>query len=347
MKVTLAEIAELVDGEVTGDPTVVVTGLAGVREATGESLTFVSLKKYLPLLDETQAAAAVVARNVSSDKLPLVRVDNPDLAFAVIAEEYVFCPPKLEPGTHPNAVVAVDAVLGKDVVVSAFAVVQSGARIGDRTVLYPGVYVGHDTVIGADCILHPNVVIRESVSVGDRCVFHPGAVIGADGFGYVTVDGVNRKVPQVGTVIIESDVEIGVCSAIDRARVDATIIGQGTKIDNLVQIGHNVHVGRNCMIVSLTGISGSTKLGDGCMMGGQVGLAGHIELSDGVMVAARAGVMNSFPAGTIISGEPAQEHRKTLRLVAAQRKIPALIKQVQELTERIATLEAKAKNPGP
>ena len=346
MKATLSEIAKLVNGEVVGNPGVVVTGLAGLRDATPHSLTFVSQRSYLPLLAETRAAAAVVGLDVVSDKLPLVRVKDPDLAFALIAREYVPGPVRPKPGVHPGAIVASDAILGADVAVSAFVVVESGARIGRGSVLYPGVYVGPGAVVGEDCLLYPHVVVRDAVKIGDRCILHPGVVVGADGFGFVPDGDAILKVPQIGTVIIGNDVEIGACTTIDRARLDATVVGDGAKIDNLVQIGHNVRIGRNCLIVAQTGISGSTRLGDGCMVGGQVGLSGHIELGDGVKVAARAGVINSFPAGKVISGEPAQEHGQTLRTLAAARRLPELLKQVHQLSERIAKLEAQANNAG-
>jgi len=298
------------------------------------------------MLASTQAAAAVVGPGVNSDRLPLIRVKDPDLAFALIARKYFPEPGRPAPGVHPGAVVARDAHLEADVAIAPFVVVESGARIGRNTVLHSGVYVGRDVVLGADCVLHPNVVLRNNVSIGDRCILHPGVVIGADGFGYVPTEMGIQKIPQIGTVIIGNDVEIGAGTTIDRARLDATVIGEGTKIDNLVQIGHNVQIGRNCIIVAQVGISGSTRLGDGCMVGGQVGIAGHLQMGDGVRMAARAGVMNSFPDGKTISGEPAQEHVQTLRMLAAQRKLPELIKQLQQLSERIAALEAQSDHTG-
>ena len=327
-----------------GDPGVLVTGLAGLREAGPGSLTFVHQPSYLPLLAETRASAAVVGPDVVSDRLPLIRVKDPDLAFALIARRYIPGPPRPAPGVHPSAVVSKDAFLEPDVAVAPFVVVESGARIGRGTVLYSGVCVGQDTVVGAECVLYHNVVLRERVRIGSRCILHPGVVIGADGFGYASAGAGILKISQIGTVVIGDDVEIGACTTIDRARIDATVIGDGTKIDNLVQVGHNVRIGRNCLIVAQTGISGSTRVGDGCMVGGQAGLSGHLELGDGVKVAARAGVMNSFPAGKVISGEPAQEHGQTLRMLAAERKLPELLKQLHQLRERVAALEAQAKN---
>lgn len=344
MKVVLAEIAELVGGRIAGNPETLITGLAGVREAKPGELTFVAQSDYVPLLETSGASAAVVCPGVGTERMALVYVEDPDRAFADIAQAFFAVPVRLEVGVHPSAVVAADAVLGKDVVVSANVVIRPGARVGDRTVLYPGVYVGDDASIGSDCTVYANCVLRERVVVGDRCVLHPGVVVGSDGFGYLSSRTGHRKIPQIGNVLIGDDVEIGANTCIDRARVGSTVIGAGTKIDNLVQIGHNVHVGGNCLIVSQAGLAGSCRLGDNCVLGGQAGLREHVVVGAGVHVAGRAGVTKSIPGPGSVSGLPAQDHRSELRLQAALRRVPALLTAVRQLTERIVRLEAQAKN---
>ena len=243
MKKTLAQIAEIVKGEVVGDKGLVITGLSGVQEAQKGELTFIANSKYIPLAQTTKASAVLVFRDMRIPGKSFIRTDNPSLAFAQIAsvmlEEGVYRPR----GIHPTAIIAPDAVMGKNVAVGPYTVIESWARVADNTVLHSGCYVGHHTTIGNNCLVYPNVTIRERLTIGDRVVIHSGTVLGSDGFGFVQVDGVHEKIPQIGTVIVEDDVEIGANVAIDRARFDKTVIGKGTKIDNLVQVAHNVILG--------------------------------------------------------------------------------------------------------
>jgi len=228
-------------------------------------------------------------------------------------------------------VVDPSVVLGGGVSVGPNAVIGPGCRIGDRTVVGPGCILGEDVTVGSDCLLHPGVVVRERCTVGDRCILHPGVVLGSDGFGFATVDGVHHKVPQVGTVVLEDDVELGANVCVDRGALGETRIGRGTKVDNLVQIAHGVTVGKGCLLVAQVGISGSTVLGDHVVMAGQSGVAGHLKIGNRVVATAKAGVVRNVPDGTMVSGFPARPHREWLRDAAALRRIEALRQKVREL----------------
>jgi UDP-3-O-[3-hydroxymyristoyl] glucosamine N-acyltransferase len=339
VKVTLQELADLVDGSVDGDGSTVITGISGVKEAREGDITFIANQRYSGLLQETQASAVVVHKDLHNDlPMPAIRVKNPDLAFAKIVESIAPKYHKLEPGIHPTAQVAEGVELAEGVSVQAHAVIREGVKIGARTVIMPGVFIGEDTSIGEHCLLEPQVTIRQRISIGNRVIIHTGTVIGSDGFGFSTVEGVHHKIPQIGTVEIEDDVEIGANVTIDRARFDKTIIGQGTKIDNLVQIAHNVVIGEHSIVVAQTGISGSTVIGKNVILAGQSGVIGHIEIGDNVIAAARAGVTKDVPSDTRVSGFPALPHEKEMKLQACVRKLPELIATVKKLEEEVAKL---------
>ena len=261
MQISVADIAQLVKGELIGDGGLLVSGFSGIKEAKKNELTFLSNPKYEPLLLDTQAGVILVPRQISCPGKTLIRVDNPSLSFTQVVNHLLKDAPDYKPrGIHPTAVIAPGAKLAPDVAVGAHTVIEDGAVIAEGCVLYANCYVGHETHLGKNCLIYPQVVLREKVSLGNRVIIHSGTVIGSDGFGYVTVDGKHMKIPQVGTVLIEDDVEIGANVTIDRARFDKTIIGEGTKIDNLVQIAHNVTIGKHCLIVAQSGIAGSTKI---------------------------------------------------------------------------------------
>lgn len=335
MKATVGQLARLVKGKIYGNRDTVITGFAGIREARPGDITFLANKRYLPLLSRTKASAVVVdkAIKICQDRLtlPLVLVANPDLAFARLVAHFSPPPPDLARLVHPQAIVSPRAKLGRDVAIQPFAVIQPGAKIGDRTVIYPNVYIGHQAVLGQDCLIYPNVVIRERCLIGDRVIIHSGTVIGSDGFGYATVKGVHHKIPQVGIVKVESDVEIGANVTIDRARFGQTLIGRGTKIDNLVQIAHNVRIGPNSIIVAQAGISGSTRLGKNVTLAGQVGVVGHIRIGNNVTVAGKSVVTKDIPAGAVVSGNPAQPHIRQQRELALIRKLPQIYQAVKDL----------------
>jgi UDP-3-O-[3-hydroxymyristoyl] glucosamine N-acyltransferase len=228
--------------------------------------------------------------------------------------------------------------LGKNIAIGPFAIIEDNVILGDDTIVYGNSYIGHDTNIGTKCIIYPNVSIRERITLGNRVIIHCGTVIGSDGFGFAKIRGVQEKIPQIGTVLIEDDVEIGANVTIDRARFDKTIIGKGTKIDNLVQIAHNVIIGENCIIVAQAGISGSTIVGKGVILAGQAGLVGHITVGDGAVAAAQAGVTKSIPAHTMVSGYPARPHDVAKRVNACVQNLPQLYKRIKELEQKIEKL---------
>ncbi len=342
---TLAELAAILGGEVVGDGNVVIRGVAGIREAMPGDLTFLANARYESYLLETRASAVICSREGRSAPLPLLKVDNPYLAFQRIVR--VFRPelPRQQPGVHPSAVVAPDAELGEGVSVGAHCVVESRARLGRNVVLMPGCTIGVAAEVGADTILYPGVVVREECTLGERCIVHPNAVIGADGFGFAFDSGRYHKIPQVGIVAIGDDVEIGANTTIDRATTDATRIGDGTKIDNLVQIGHNVVIGKHCIVVAQVGISGSTELEDYVTLGGQSGLVGHIRIGRGAQVGAQSGVSKSVAAGATVFGYPAVPISLFKRLHAFWQRLPQIWERTKDLEQRVERLETQVGSP--
>ncbi|RPH38930.1 MAG: UDP-3-O-(3-hydroxymyristoyl)glucosamine N-acyltransferase, partial [Planctomycetota bacterium] len=268
MDVTLDDLARLVGGKVTGDGKTVIRAVNGIREAGPGDITFLANSKYAPLLASTKASAVIVSDGTPAP-IPTLSVRNPDLAFGKVAELLGGASARPPAGVHPTAVVSPKATLGKNVSIGAGTVVEDGASIGDNSVLYPQVYVGVEAAVGPDALIYPQVVVRERCRIGARVILHSGTVIGSDGFGYATDKGVHHKIPQVGIVVVEDDVELGANVTVDRARFGRTVIGKGTKIDNLVQIGHNVVLGQGCLLVSQAGIAGSTRLGNYVVMAGQ------------------------------------------------------------------------------
>lgn len=341
MKKTVGEIAEIINGELSGDASIFIKGCAGLKEAQEGDLSFVANPKYIPLAEVTQASALIIPRDLSVPGKTFIRVDNPSLSFSKIIA--IFSTETMVPikGIHPTAIVAKDVQLGQDVALGPFVVVESGSRIGDRTAVHAGVYVGRKTQIGKDCLIYPNVTIREGILLGDRIVIHSGTVIGSDGFGYIQVEGKHHKIPQVGTVVVEDDVEIGACVTVDRARFDKTVIGRGTKIDNLVQIAHNVIIGEDCIIISQSGISGSVTIGKGVILAGQAGIAGHLTIGDGAIVAAKAGVSKSIAPHTQVTGYPARQIDKMMEVNAHVQLLPKYVKTIQDLKKRVDQLEKK------
>jgi len=338
---TLKEIAQLIDGEVVGDSGTVITGISGIREAEEGDLTFLANPRYAPLMDTTRAAAIITSRETADAPKPIIRTANPSLAFAKIISIMMPNDQQFPSGIHPAAVIGKDVKLGRDVAIQAYAVLDDGVSVGDRTIIYSGAYVGYNAKIGCDCLIYPNVVLREKVVLGDRVVIHPGTCVGSDGFGFASVNGEHRKIPQIGTVVIEDDVEIGANVTIDRARFGKTVIGRGTKIDNLVQIAHNVIVGQNTLIIAQAGISGSTVIGNNVTIAGQAGLVGHITVGDNSVLAAQAGVTKSVPANICVSGYPAKPHDEAKRLNAFVSRLPQIVDELKKLQEKINQLESK------
>jgi len=336
---TLAELAVELGGDVIGDGSIPIRGVAGIREAQPGDVTFIANSRYNPYLHETRASAVICSREPREAVVPLLVVDNPYLAFQRVVR--VFRPDLHRPaaGIHPTAVVATDVVLGEGSSIGPHCVVESGTRIGERVVLAAGCYLGYQVAIGDDTILYPHVVVREECVIGSRCIVHPGVVIGADGFGFAFDAGQYHKVPQVGNVVIGDDVEIGANTTIDRATTHSTKVGDGTKIDNLVQIGHNVEIGRHCIIVAQVGISGSTVLEDHVTVGGQAGIIGHVRIGQGSTIGGKSGVSKAVKPGSIVTGYPAAPHGIWKRTMALLPKLPELFRGHRDLEERVGKLE--------
>jgi len=341
MQFRVRDVAEFLGGTIVGDPEAILTGIAGITEAKAGDLSFLANPKYTQHLATTAATAVIAAEAVPDAKCALILVPNPDFAFAKLVGAYGPKPLHPATGIHPTAVIGERVTIGKDARVGAYAVIGDGVVLGDHVVIYPHVVIGGEVTIGNDCVLYANVVIRERCRIGQRVTLQPGAVIGSDGFGYALVDGKHQKIPQVGIVVIEEDVEIGANTAIDRARFGKTRIGAGTKIDNLVQIAHNVEIGNHCLIVAQVGIAGSTHLGHYVTLAGQVGLAGHLTVGDQAMIGGQAGVSKSVPAKAKMRGSPAQDFHQALAQEVAVRRLAGTQAQVKQLEARLAELERR------
>ena len=333
----LKEFSEIVEGTVIGDPGIEITGVAGVQNAGAGDITFVTSAKYMKFLRESRASCVIVKEPLQGLPITQLQVSNPYYAFAKALE--LFNPnPAPEPGISETAVVSRKAVIGRDVTIFPLAYIEDHASIGDRTVVYPGVFIGRQVTLGKDCVIHPNVTIRENVKIGDRVIVHSGSVLGSDGFGYVFEKGIHYKIPQVGGVVIEDDVEIGSNVSIDRATTGNTVVGKGSKIDNLVQVAHNVSIGKNALIIAQVGISGSTEIGDFATLAGQVGIADHSSLESGTMIGAQSGLTGHYKKG-IYSGSPAIPHRTWLKSQALFSRLPEMNKRIKELENKLERLE--------
>lgn len=333
----VGDVAKLLRGELRGEPDREIVGAAGLEDAGEGYVSFVADDKGLPLAMKSRASCFIVGRFMDGLDASQIKVEYPQLAFAQLLGRFYEAKHPLA-GVHELAFVAGGATVSSDAAVGAFAYIAEGAAIGARTVIYPGVFVGEGTRMGEDCLVYPNVVIRDGVEIGDRVIIHPGAVVGADGFGYFPHEGKHVKMPQVGGVIIGDDVEIGACTTIDRATTGNTVIGKGTKIDNLVQVAHNVKIGEHSIIVSQAGIAGSCKIGSGVVLGGQAGLADHLTIDDGVMLAARSGVMHDLKKG-VYAGAPAVPRREFMRATSYFFKLPELAAKIKALEEKLANIE--------
>ena len=338
MKKKLNELAQSVDGTVVGDGEVEISGVAAIEEARPGEITFIANPKYLPKLSETRASAVIVSKEVTQADKSLLCVTNPYLAFAKILILFSHKPYQSK-GIDSNAWISPTAKLGKDLTFSPFVYVGDRCSIGDRVTLYPGVCVGEGSTIGEDSILYSNVSIYPGTSIGKRVILHSGVVVGSDGFGYVKEGKKNVKIPQIGRVEIEDDVEIGANTTIDRATFGKTIIRRGVKIDNLVQVAHNVVIGEDSILCAQVGISGSTKLGNNVTLAGQVGVVDHVEIEDNVIVGAQAGVTHDLPANQGYVGSPALPHREFLRAITVFPKLPEMRKILIEIEKRLKKIE--------
>lgn len=341
MGFTAGEIAEKLQGQVIGDASVILTGFAPASTARAGDLTFAENSTYLARAEQTPASAILVDGECSSDKKVIVRVANARIAFAR-ALELFFPEPQIIPGIHPTAVVDGTAEVDASAHIGPHCVIGSQVRIGPRVVLQGGNHLGEQCQLAEGAHLFPNVILYARTQIGRRVRIHAGTVIGSDGFGYVFDQGAHRKVPQTGHVIVHDDVEIGANVTIDRGTLGPTVIGKGSKIDNLVMIGHNVILGENCLLIAQVGVAGSTKLGNFVILAGQVGLAGHLKIGDRVTVAAQSGVMNDIGEGEKWMGSPARPDRQMKRQLVASHQLPEFIRRVQELERRVAALSGES-----
>ncbi|MBU0908426.1 MAG: UDP-3-O-(3-hydroxymyristoyl)glucosamine N-acyltransferase [Proteobacteria bacterium] len=341
---TLAELAALVEGELLGDPGVRIAAFNDVANASAGEITFIAQGKYVDQLERSKASAVIVPQNIQEVALPAIRVKNPYLAAAMIHNLF-YKRPLPAPGIDKHAVIGADCRIAPSVSIAPLAVVGRRVTLGENVVIESGVVIGEDVIIGDGTILEANVVVRAGCRIGRRVILYSGAVIGSDGFGYATNSrGIHIKRPQVGNVVLEDDVEIGANTCIDRATFGSTVIGKGTKIDNLVQIGHNAEVGEGCLMVSQSGLAGSCKLGNGVVLAGQSGVGDHVEVGDGVMAAGRSGINSNVKPGSVVAGFPAIAYKEWLQAATAFSRIPQLLKDVRRLRKQVSELAGDGKN---
>jgi UDP-3-O-[3-hydroxymyristoyl] glucosamine N-acyltransferase len=334
---TAAQIADELHGEVVGDGSVQLTGFAPADRAKAGDLTFAEKPTYFAAAEQSAAAAILISHDFASSKKVLIRVPNARVAMARVLP--LFHPTENHgPGIHPSAVIDPTASIDPTACIGPYCVIGPGVKIGARSVLLGGNHIGRDCQIGDGVCFHPNVVIYARSQIGNRVTIHASSVIGSDGYGYVLDEGRHRKMLQVGNVIIHDDVEIGANAAIDRAALGSTVIGQGTKIDNLVHIAHNVVIGRNCIIMGQAGFAGSTSLGDYCVIASQAGIAGHLKLGNQAMVGAKSGVMRDVPDGGRVLWTPAGPEREIKRQIVAITQLPELIRRVRALEKQVDEL---------
>ena len=341
----LRDLAARLDCRLEGDGDVEISGVAGIHEAGPGDITFLANARYQKAVAATSASAIILPDNRSTAPCPVIRARNPYLAFSRAVA--VFAPDdRPAPGVHPLAAIADDAVLGDKVSVGPFVSIGAGASIGARTIVHPHVTIGPGVRVGEDCVVHAQVSLRERVTIGSRVVLQNGVVIGGDGYGFVRrEDGTHEKIPQVATVVIEDDVEIGANTTVDRPSVGETRVKAGAKIDNLVQIAHGVVVGRNALIVAQVGISGSTVIGDNVILGGQVGVGGHLTIGDGATAVGQSGVTNSLGPGEHVAGYPAIDRQGWRRSSVIFKHLPELKRRLEELEARVAALTGDTKDP--
>ena len=341
----LSELAARLDCRLEGDGELDVTRVAGIQDAQPGDITFLANPKYEKLLATTRATAVILKEEAPAAPCAMLRARDPYLAFARAVS--LFAPvSRPAPGVHALAAIAAEVLLGADVSVGPFVAIGEGAHIGDRTVIYPNVTIGAGATVGSDCTIHSNVAIRERCTVGDRVILQNGVVIGGDGYGFVRRgDGTHEKIPQVAVVVIEDDVELGANTTVDRPAVGETRIKTGTKIDNLVQIGHGVTVGRNVLMAAQVGIAGSTDVEDDVVFGGQVGVGGHLTIGRGAIAVGQSGVTNSLDPGAFVAGYPAIDSREWRKASVLFRRLPEMKRRIEQLEARVAELTRALTQP--
>jgi UDP-3-O-[3-hydroxymyristoyl] glucosamine N-acyltransferase len=340
---SLKELARHVGGEVRGDGDMVIKAVSTLDKAKVGEITFLSNKKYEPLLKTTRASAVIVAKPVETNAALLV-AEDPYYAFMQIVVLLHGHRKHKKVGISKRASVAETAKLGTNCNVYDFAVVSDDARIGKNCCIYPGAFIGPGVKMGDDCIVYPNAVIYDGCDVGSRVIIHANAAVGEDGYGFVTHKGEHHKIPQIGRVVLEDDVEIGACCTIERATLGDTIIGKGTKVGDMVAIGHGAKIGPHCLLVPQVGIAGSATLGHHCVLGGQAGVAGHLNLGNMVQVGAKSGISNNIPDGKVVLGVPAMDASLTKRIYGTLQYLPDMRRKIKAFEKRIAELEKSEKS---
>ena len=337
-EITLKQLADHVGGKVSGNGELVINAVATIDTAKADEITFFNNEKYLPKLQTTKAGAVIVPKELQSPASLLI-ADDPYYAFMQIVvflhghREHKAC------GISEKASIADTAKIGDGCNIGEFAVISDGASIGDNCNIYPGVFIGPNTTVGSDCVIYANAVVYNNSIVGDRVIIHANATVGQDGYGFATHNGVHHKIPQIGRVILEDDVEIGSNTVVERGTLDDTIVGAGTKVGDAVAIGHGAVIGAHCLIVPQAGIAGSVTLGHHCVVGGQVGMVGHIKIGNMVRVGAQSGVTNDVPDGATVLGTPAVEVNLKKRMYAAERDLPNMRKKLKRIDRRLNKLE--------
>jgi len=337
--IRLEEIAKAVGGELRGSADLLITGAAAVEDASSGDIVFCENEKYLRMADESNASAVIAGRGAECKK-PAVLVGDVRLAFAKVLELFAVKEPILPQGIDPSSRVGERLKLGEGAAIGFGCWIGDDVSIGSRSVIHPLVYIGDGVSIGADCVIKPNVTVLYECKIGDRVIIHSGTVIGSDGFGYVPDVGGVRKIPHIGGVIIENDVEIGACVTIDRAKTGFTRIASGVKIDNLVHVAHNVKIGTNCLIAAQTGIAGSSELGKNVMLAGQVGVKDHVRIGDGAVITADAGVIGDVPDGEMYSGYPARPHRQWLKSHAMIGRLDEMLSEIKRLRQEVDSIKS-------
>lgn len=338
LEYSVEQIAALVGGRIEGSPSILVSGFGKIETAVAGELTFLSNVKYEAYIYTTKASAVLVSEDFipkSPIAATLIRVTDPYTALAQLMQQvsHQLCPRRQ--GIDPRAVIADDAQVGDNCYIAAGAIVEEGVSLGAGCQIYPNVYIGRGTTIGDNCIIYPNVTIYYGTKVGKNCIIHAGAVLGADGFGFAPqLDGY-QKIPQLGNVVLEDNVEVGANACIDRAALGSTIVREGVKLDNLVQIAHNCEVGKHTVLAAQVGIAGSTKIGAWCQAGGQVGIAGHLSVGDRVQMAGQTGILGNIKSDQVIMGSPAMDAKQAMRTYAVQRKLPDLAQRLEALEKEI------------
>lgn len=339
MNLTLKQIAQITGCELAGDENFVITRICSLEDVTSDGICYLTDPSRLTAPENFKPGCLIVPQQAKGHTLPvqthLLYAANPEWAFTLLLQYVDAQTPKHTPGIHPTAVISPLAKLGTGVSVGAYSVIEDGAQIGDGTVIFPQVYIGKRTTVGKQCILYPQVTVREECIIKDRVILQPGAKIGNDGFGFIFHEGRHHKIPQIGNVIIENDVEIQANSCVDRAKISSTVIGANTKIDNLVQVAHNVRVGQSCIMCAQVGVAGTTTIGNGVVAAGQVGIIGHLKIGDGVQMAAQSGVTCDIPAGQNYFGTPARPMKDILKVLAVQARLPEIYKDLKVIKKKL------------